>query len=206
MSRRAKLLITALFLVLPAILAAHLVLTWSPAEPLTFRIVRNTGERYLAGYGNHVRVYEVEVKNTSPATIHFTMGDVTWDKPALERSIDKTVQLPYAGSAPPVFYTGYFELGASQRFVDPLPPCCTIAARSTHTVRLMMFENKKPDLAGRPHFLVCSWMSQTKLRFLNLQTWLRPKLPLSLQSRLIPSAMDETILRIDATAIAAPHH
>lgn len=75
MSRRTKLIITALFLVLVSIPVVYVVLTWSPAEPLRFRVV---GDRTVETPrdGRTRRVLEIEIENTSMVPVQTMSGSL----------------------------------------------------------------------------------------------------------------------------------
>jgi hypothetical protein len=64
MSRRTKLLVTAVFLVLLAVPAVYLVLSWAPPSPLRFRVLSERVEHS----GKPVKILEIEVLNTSGIT------------------------------------------------------------------------------------------------------------------------------------------
>jgi hypothetical protein len=74
MSRRTKLIITALFLVLLGIPTIYVVLTWHAVNPLRFRLVSpppKPGD-------DRPRTMEFEVENTSAASIHVLIA--LWDE------------------------------------------------------------------------------------------------------------------------------
>lgn len=62
MSRRTKYIIAALFLVLLTIPVVYLVLTWSPANPLRFRVEPST-------YPDTAGDFQVVIENTSSVTV-----------------------------------------------------------------------------------------------------------------------------------------
>jgi hypothetical protein len=68
MSRRTKIILTALFLVLLGIPAAYIVLTWRLENPLRFRVVGECLE-HMPPYEGQLRVLTVEIENTSAATV-----------------------------------------------------------------------------------------------------------------------------------------
>jgi hypothetical protein len=71
MPRRVRIIFSVLFLLLLALLATHIALTWSPAQPLTARVV----EQHIspvAGPPNRVVVFELE--NRSRASIYLATG------------------------------------------------------------------------------------------------------------------------------------
>ncbi|RBP36969.1 hypothetical protein DES53_115110 [Roseimicrobium gellanilyticum] len=64
MSRRAKLIILAIFLVLLAIPAAYVALTWSPGNPLRFRLEPDTSQKDGG-------TFIIAIENTSATTVEF---------------------------------------------------------------------------------------------------------------------------------------
>ncbi|MEZ0275526.1 MAG: hypothetical protein ACAH88_11535 [Roseimicrobium sp.] len=78
MSRRTKLIITALFLVLLGIPTVYVVLSWRPRDPIQFRFV----EQYVQGDENSVPTYYriiLEAVNVSPWSIHLSEAVLTVD-------------------------------------------------------------------------------------------------------------------------------
>jgi hypothetical protein len=84
-SRRAKLLITALFLVLLGIPLVYVISHWHPEDPLRFRLVGSRVEQ-PDPFGPKFRVLTIEVENTSGITI-LANGGYIFDEgqPAEER-------------------------------------------------------------------------------------------------------------------------
>jgi hypothetical protein len=87
MSRRTKLIITALFLVLLAIPVWHVASNWNPPNPLRFRLVSREKD------GNHSERVVIEAINTSTAPRY------------IQSAVLKRVQEPY----PP--FLGALEFG-----------------------------------------------------------------------------------------------
>ena len=74
MSRRARLGFLALFLGLTAIPMVYLILTWSPPDPLRFRLTRMPGQAHVA-----IPLYEVEVVNSRGVPIRLRDGTLWLD-------------------------------------------------------------------------------------------------------------------------------
>ncbi|QIF01951.1 hypothetical protein [Roseimicrobium sp. ORNL1] len=72
MSRRTKLIIAALFLVLLAVPAAYVALTWHPAFPLRFHLESIDSEPLEED--PRYRGLRVRVENTSPIPVHICGG------------------------------------------------------------------------------------------------------------------------------------
>lgn len=74
MSRRTKLWIAAVFVLLPAGLVVYLALAWSPENPLRFRVTNPLA----AGAADpaHSQLVEIEVENTTRYPLVFFMADV----------------------------------------------------------------------------------------------------------------------------------
>jgi hypothetical protein len=70
MSRRTKLTITTLFLVLLGIPVVYLAFTWSPVEPLRFRLL----SLHPLPADTSRELLEIEVTNTSAVPIHLFMA------------------------------------------------------------------------------------------------------------------------------------
>jgi hypothetical protein len=80
MSRRSAFWIMVLFLGLTGIPMVYCILTWSPAEPLRFRITRDLGPgstSQITAFARPLRELEVEVENTRGVTIQFH-GATVW--------------------------------------------------------------------------------------------------------------------------------
>ena len=82
MSRRTKLLITTIFLVLLAIPAVYLVLTWSPERPLRFRLVDLPPP--LPIQDSALQYLDCEVENTSavPIFLYVTLVESRFGPPS----------------------------------------------------------------------------------------------------------------------------
>ncbi|MEZ0275524.1 MAG: hypothetical protein ACAH88_11525, partial [Roseimicrobium sp.] len=91
MSRRTKFLITALFLALLCIPLGYAWVAWRPVNPLSFQVVGKqvvVQEEDLGGGENDPffirkgtvleRIYEIEVRNASAATIRLIEAHVQW--------------------------------------------------------------------------------------------------------------------------------
>jgi hypothetical protein len=83
MSRRAKLLLTALFLVLLGIPMVYLFLSWEPENPLRFRLLEEKVVIDPDGKNCHA-IVRMEVRNTSLAAVQFIWGTFTGESSAGE--------------------------------------------------------------------------------------------------------------------------
>ncbi|QIF01948.1 hypothetical protein [Roseimicrobium sp. ORNL1] len=75
MSRRIKLIILAIFLVLLAIPTVHFYLHWRPRNPLHFQLVNV--EPPVAGDPRYARTARIVVHNTCGTPIHLEFSEVT---------------------------------------------------------------------------------------------------------------------------------
>ncbi|RBP36983.1 hypothetical protein DES53_115124 [Roseimicrobium gellanilyticum] len=79
MFRRPKLLITAILLLAFSIAVGDLMVNWSPQKPLRFRIIPPSSEKleksFSAGTAQ-VGGYQVDVENTTGATIHLLRAEL----------------------------------------------------------------------------------------------------------------------------------
>ncbi|MEZ0277254.1 MAG: hypothetical protein ACAH88_20245 [Roseimicrobium sp.] len=76
MSRRTKLIILAIFLVLLAIPAAYVICTWHPENPLRFHPVEQVEIEPLGVAKD--RVFAVSVENTSHAPVRLVLAFPSW--------------------------------------------------------------------------------------------------------------------------------
>jgi hypothetical protein len=163
MSRRAKLIITAGFLVPLLFLATYVALTWAPREPLRFHAV------VVEGYGDVPpgwRVLEYVVENTSYAPIHLVEFD----------------QAPGDNTLQPGLY-GTVRLHSLEIAVQMVQSSC-IPARGKVRTRRLIHEHDLQQYRGAS-LVQYIWISETRERFyscyywlyLHGPEWLRPHLP-----------------------------
>ncbi|RBP36967.1 hypothetical protein DES53_115108 [Roseimicrobium gellanilyticum] len=74
MHRRLIFAVALLVVLLAVFLAYRTCITWSPVEPLSFRVVRDLGTTVPDAKWGSLRLYEVEVKNSSAADIEIVGG------------------------------------------------------------------------------------------------------------------------------------
>ncbi|QIF01953.1 hypothetical protein [Roseimicrobium sp. ORNL1] len=118
MSRRTKLLITLLFLVLLAIPAVYVALTWSPVNPLRIRIAPAAGRAPLPIEPLGYYVLPIEVENTSSTTVHLMHVSPSISPPSSTSRGDSAVELP-------------FLLNHIRSFSIVIPPHSTVPAHLT---------------------------------------------------------------------------
>jgi hypothetical protein len=114
MSRRTKLLITALFFVLLAIPAVYVILSWSPHEPWRARLVAVQDHQ-----GGEKKNLVVEVENTSSVPLCIYMA--TLDGPASppDTSFPPILEpLGPGASSPSVFGGEFYSLHVPPRQVQ----------------------------------------------------------------------------------------
>jgi hypothetical protein len=177
MSRRTKLLITALFLVLMSIPVIHLTRTWQPENPLRFHVV---GERIgeVPPYREKIRVLTLEIENTSAASVVLGYGYV---EPAEAQERPRILGM----------------LGAlvEARGAYDLP--MTIGPHKGILCELMFEEGVPHDTPLENVVLDYSWRSTTLKRAQEISAWLHGKLPQNIAQHLpIPeTSMDTQPLR-----------
>lgn len=163
MSRRAKLLITALFLMLLMLLAipvVYTVLTWRPENPLRFHVV---GERIeqVPPYEEKIRVLTLEVENTAPTSIVLGYG---------------YVELAGVRNKPRILGMLGGLLEAKHAFDLPM----TIGPRQTVPCELMFDEGVPHDTLLEDVMVDYSWRSASLKRVQNFSLWLHEHLPESI--------------------------
>ncbi|QIF01971.1 hypothetical protein [Roseimicrobium sp. ORNL1] len=160
MSRRIKIIITALFLVLLAIPAVHITLTWRPENPLRFHVV---GERIeqMQHYKEKIRVLTLEVENTAATSIVLGYGYV---EPAGEQ--DRPRMLGMLGCL----------INAKGRYDLPV----TVGARQTVPCELMFEEDVPHDTPLKDVVVGYSWRSTSLKRVQDFSRWLHEHLPESI--------------------------
>jgi hypothetical protein len=180
MSRRTKLLITALFLVLLAIPVWHLVHTWHPANPLRFRQVGERLEKHPFGNG-HDHWIQMEVRNTSDATVKFLVGTFR-ESETPESSVDVIVAsaagrvLDDAVSIPP---GGAVEVNFQGR--------STLSTRTTMNLHAGKWQPRQ----GSVNY---GWVSGPQAQYLRAANWMHQKVPVSWTPHMpAPSLFVDTI-------------
>lgn len=158
MSRRTKLLTAALLLALLAAALVHTALTWSPTAPLRFRLI---ADHTIPGppHGLNFRVLDIEIENTSLATI-VTEGGMLLLKDG----------------------NSEYSVGGNSIFTDvtttgPVPATLAPGARIRRQARLP--HTLAVDMSLRDVVVSYSWMSHTKKRGRTLLMWLIQHVPSS---------------------------
>ncbi|QIF01987.1 hypothetical protein [Roseimicrobium sp. ORNL1] len=176
MSRRTKLLITTLFLVLLAMPMAYVVLAWHPQNPLRFRQLDEKATYYafpspggLVEKEYHSRMM-MEVRNTSAATVLFISGHFIGD------SSEGKEAFRAQWFAPP----GHIE-------AHPIPPGGAIqvefhSATVLATADLNLLQAGKLRL--RDGVMRYQWGSHVQASTSGACIWLRERLPESLADHL----------------------
>ncbi|QIF01966.1 hypothetical protein [Roseimicrobium sp. ORNL1] len=165
MSRRTKLIITALFLVLLAIPVVYAVLTWRPQNPLRFRQLGESVLRDETGKVYYSRKL-LEVRNISVAPVLCLSGTYSWESPEGEGT----------------FFASW-SLGGStieERFIPPGgaiqieldPPNLMPAEYSKHR---QAGEQRSGE--GRVHY---RWGSRVQASTSSACLWISEKLPESM--------------------------
>jgi hypothetical protein len=193
MSRRAKLLITALFLMLLAIPAAYITLTWRPANPLRFRQLDEKVENYAsffapgdpAGQVSHGNML-MEVRNTSLVTVRFMgawftaessegkgtfFADDEWSEPRV--SLDE-YYIPPGGSI-------QIELSGS-----------ALTAEDLKLLQAGMLPSRKGTM-------VYQWGSHVHVFASSACYWLRKQLPESLRELMPEMDPFQDVIDVDIT-------
>ena len=171
MSRRAKLLIAALFLVPLFMLALYVILTWAPEEPLHFHAVEVTpGENVPPGW----RTLEFVVENTSWVPIHLNaFAQRSGDNSYLDSYLDIILDPDNLGA-----------MWSANLVAEERKLASYIPARSR--VRTWRFIRESELQKYRGHLsMEYTWVSHTRERFYRFSywlsmhgpSWLRPHLP-----------------------------
>jgi hypothetical protein len=162
MSRRIKLTITAIFLVLLAIPVTYIALTWHPPNPLRFIILEERVEKHQPGDVNY-HWMRMELQNTSDVTVVFWYG----------------IFLPkqgYGAGMPHPFQ----KVGVWEGKSVVIPPRGTTVVDFDTRILLSLETiekiqaGKKPAREGSIEY---SWLSPPRARYEEAYAWLSPKLP-----------------------------
>ncbi|QIF01988.1 hypothetical protein [Roseimicrobium sp. ORNL1] len=134
MSRRTKLLITALFLVLLGILAVYLFQSWKPENPLRFQVVSVTSPTPATGRQYHPYLLEFTVTNTSrvPMTLHFARPAFPHPTGKPDYLLDHTSDFKIPAGRTVRFkqpVTGHFQQGVLAREPIPVEYYCSSASQ-----------------------------------------------------------------------------
>ncbi|RBP36935.1 hypothetical protein DES53_11576 [Roseimicrobium gellanilyticum] len=168
MSRRAKLITLGIFFLLGIGTATLLWITWSPENPLRFRVLSEHLE-HSPSYKEPLRVLEVEMENTSVATIMVRYGYLDYARD--EGDTGKPAGLGMLGSL------------IEQKAVYALP--AIIPSRRTIRHRLVFEEDVPKDTPYREVVVDYAWSSRTREMVWRGSQWLYGVLPESLGSRLL---------------------
>jgi hypothetical protein len=152
MSRRTKLLIAALFLVLLSIPVGYILLTWSPANPLRFRLI---GPEPSAGQVvNETTWYEIEVRNTSCVDIQmFDTNVISLDPTGKPLRSIGTLQ---TRTTSPLYYWGY----------------TSVPAYGTIRSRTLIADQDIPYITAGDVRVNYNCVSQTRHLWMNVQRWI----------------------------------
>jgi hypothetical protein len=166
MSRRTKLLITALFIVLLGIPLAYVALTWSPENPLRFSIVTQA----LPPAGDErprERVLVVEVRNTSSVPVYLSDAKlVAFDASRGRRHV--LVELEK-------FLLGPESMSNYDPFAPRLAPIPPRSVRQTTVHMPTATADQFPHTNPTVEYV---YLSKTKHRAFDLAEWLQVRVPL----------------------------
>jgi hypothetical protein len=196
MSRRTKLAILALFLVLLAVPMAYIALTWNPDAALRFRV------EYLAPPSEESasadRKLRVSIENTSPAPIHFYGAGMTGEstqavipdpypsKFMVIRDLMSGIVAPQLLQLDTPFDSEYpiivppflvFDTAFGQALVVP--------AHSTVHVAAILPPKLVDSIPPRDIFVHYHWETHTRVTARNIVEWFRQHSP-SWAERLLP--------------------
>ncbi|MEZ0275295.1 MAG: hypothetical protein ACAH88_10355 [Roseimicrobium sp.] len=179
MSRRTKLIITAIFLVLLGIPLAHVFWSWRPENPLCFSIVAQT----LPSFGHgpfRERVLVVEVRNTSHVPVYLSDAKLLAFNPSRGRR-HVFVELEK-------FLLGPGSTSAYDPFKPRLAPIPPGGIRRTEV-------HVPDDAASQFHHTAPTidyvYFSETKHTAFDLSRWLMEKVPLRF-ARHVPKPRTDT--------------
>ncbi|QIF01976.1 hypothetical protein [Roseimicrobium sp. ORNL1] len=219
MSRRSAIWIMVLFLGLTGIPMVYCILTWSPAEPLRFRITRDLGTgtsstSQLAAFARPLRELEVEVENTRGVTIQFH-GATVWvpDSSGSEApffgQLDLSSEIPRVSArvstgtgtgsgsggttAASRIMSGARSSGSS---IVRTPLTVSIPSHRTRSFRIHVLEGSGPSSHAGELRVQYLWTSQPRHLTGRSLTWLRLHLPAIFRShvpRIIPDESTTTI-------------
>jgi hypothetical protein len=154
MSRRTKLITTALFLVLLAIPAAYVAFTWSPENPLRIRITSAGGNAPLTIQPLGYYVLPVEVKNTSSTPVNLVSLSPSLVLPFGTPLGDSAVELP-------------FLLSELRRSGIVIPPHSTVPA----SLRILGKDLAQAERTGCL-WARYVWISGTKAEAIKFTEWI----------------------------------
>lgn len=161
MSRRTKLIITALFLVLLGIPSIYIPITWRPETPLRIHLV-DIHEQNEIKEGQPHRSVEIEVENTSMVPIH--LGSITIHRET--------------GTEHPDLPIGVVELASASTYptrdIDGHP---IIPAHGRWRGKVLVPQYWLSELSDKETFLQISWMSRTRYRIMDIYWSLAKHLP-----------------------------
>lgn len=176
MPRRVRTIFLVLILLALALLATHITLTWSPAQPLVFRVV----EQYIdPAAGPPARIIVLEMENRSPVSIYLASGYLIsglGEKGGsdVQEVIRRGVYLPEVHPHDPEIFPvlGTFQWATSSTHPHLLgggPKPRLI--RPGETVRLEAYVSAKSLAVARQDdvYAVYSWISTTRYWFHQIQ-------------------------------------
>ncbi|QIF01949.1 hypothetical protein [Roseimicrobium sp. ORNL1] len=168
MSRRTKVILLLVSLALVSLTAVNLGLVWAPENPLRFRIIAPPPEKLERAFHDgtaHVSGYQVEVENTTGATIRLLRAELFGP----EESDGSRVQFSNVQTA---------SAAAEQDLV--IPP------HGSRRLELSMFEATYVAELARSE-MTCTFLSRSKENYMNLLDYVDRKWPsLSLSMRFYP--------------------
>ncbi|RBP36991.1 hypothetical protein DES53_115132 [Roseimicrobium gellanilyticum] len=161
MSRRTKLIILGLFLVLLAIPAIYVALTWRISRPVHFRLMHLYPEEHQDEFGFRMVRMRVENTNSMPIHVYFVRLEFTGDTPELTMIPPGTIDPRHQKEA-----GTHAEAGA---FI--LPPGRAILATASLQANLVK-EAKQGRLSANYYAL-----SQTQKQVSSVFNWLHDLCP-----------------------------
>lgn len=199
MSRRAAFWIMVLFLGLTGIPMVYCILTWSPPEPLRFRITRDLGASStspLAAPARPLRELEVEVENTRNVTIQFH-GATVWVPDSSVREAPFFGQLDLSSEIIRSTSRASTSAGTSTGSSTARAPLTvSIPSHRTRSFRVLVLEGSSPSFRTGELRVQYLWTSQPRHLTGRSLTWLRLHLPAFFRShvpRIIPDENTTTI-------------
>lgn len=194
MSRRTKLLVTAVFLMLLAVPVAYIFLTWHPENPLRFEVVEHAPgmETEVDTESAYTTIY-VKITNTSSSTIHTYSDFVLNDRPPPgENPYRGMIEFETHADGRPRVYLG-------EGFQFP-PECVCYATCLIHPDEVHLWRSR-----GYTDFtVVYSWCSSPRVYALQACTWLRSRLPESFRSIIPEIETEQQRTPLEFVGAAAP--
>ncbi|MEZ0276097.1 MAG: hypothetical protein ACAH88_14410 [Roseimicrobium sp.] len=151
MSRRTKLILAALFLILLAIPAVYVILTWSTPNPLRFRVVGYEEPSRVGQFRDSGKLHMI-VENTSGVPVHFEWA-------TLKKGHNAT------GTSDP-FGGDWSVYGLDGRNDMIIPPYSSLPCFST------VPQDEYPASAFENIELFYTWMSGTRAKASEARNWL----------------------------------